>query len=221
MNPSLVDKKISDLQCISRILDGETELYETIIRKYNGYLYKIGRSYGFEHSDVEDLMQETYINAFLNLSKFENRSSFKTWIVRIMLNQCYHKRHKTSTINEITGKEDIEENATVMFQPAQRDPGKAIQNRELKEVLQKAIQKMPDDYKMVFALRELNGMSVNETAEALSISESNVKVRMNRARHLLQNKINQTYSPEEIFEFNLIYCDGMVNRVMHAINEGK
>ncbi|MBN9350276.1 MAG: sigma-70 family RNA polymerase sigma factor [Chitinophagaceae bacterium] len=217
MNPSLTGTSLSDTECISRILNGETELYREIIRKYNSYLYKIGRSYGFDHSDVEDLMQETYINAYTNLAKFENRSSFKTWIVRIMLNQCYHRKHKITTSREIPDENINEENSPLLHSSRQSDPGKTTQNHELRKVLEQAINNIPEDYRIVFALRELNGMSVNETATALSISESNVKVRLNRARHLLQNKISQTYSHDEVFEFNLIYCDGMVNRVMNRI----
>ena len=73
---------------------GETALYEIIIRRYNPYLYKTGRSYGYNHQDTEDLMQETFINAYTNLKKFENRSSFKTWVTRIMLNNCFQKKEE-------------------------------------------------------------------------------------------------------------------------------
>ena len=94
-------------------------------------------------------------------------------------------------------------------------------NKELGRVLENAIHQIPEDYRVVFSLRELNGLSVAETAEALDISESNVKVRLNRAKAMLQKEIKRMYSPEEIFEFNLIYCDGMVDRVMKKIEEIK
>lgn len=88
---------------------------------------------------------------------------------------------------------------------------------ELKHILENAIHQIPEDYRMVFTLRELNGLSVLETAEALAITESNVKVRLNRAKTMLQIEIKKLYSPQEIFEFNLGYCDVMVNRVMDRI----
>src|SRR5680860_1619350 len=100
MNPSQTIGNLSEPEIISLVVSGETELYEEIIRRYDGYLYKVGRSYGCGHADVEDLMQETYVNAYMNLGKFENRSSFKTWIVRIMLNECYRKKHKARFKNE-------------------------------------------------------------------------------------------------------------------------
>jgi RNA polymerase sigma-70 factor (ECF subfamily) len=91
-------------------------------------------------------------------------------------------------------------------------------NKELGHVLENAIHQIPEDYRIVFTLRELNGLSVAETAETLDITESNVKVRLNRAKTMLQKEIKKMYSPEEIFEFNLIYCDAMVEKVMNRIN---
>src|SRR6188474_2388619 len=91
---------ISETELINRIRNGERELFEILIRRNNPYLYKVGMSYSFNHEDVEDLMQETFIAAYLNLEKFENRSSFKTWLTRIMLNQCYQKAQKLSFKNE-------------------------------------------------------------------------------------------------------------------------
>src|SRR5829696_1433644 len=91
---------ITDSELIDRIRNGERELFEILIRRNNPYLYKIGISYSYKHEDVEDLMQETFIAAYLNLEKFESRSTFKTWITRIMLNQCYQKAQKLSYKNE-------------------------------------------------------------------------------------------------------------------------
>jgi DNA-binding Lrp family transcriptional regulator len=76
---------------------------------------------------------------------------------------------------------------------------------------------IPEDYRIVFSLREMSGLNVSETAEALNISEANVKVRLNRAKSMLRKEIEKTYTPQEIFEFNLIYCDTMVENVMKKI----
>ncbi len=86
-------------------------------------------------------------------------------------------------------------------------------DRELKHVLENAIEKIPD-YRMVFALREMNGLSTAETAEALDITEANVKVRLNRAKHMLRKMVENMYSPDDLFEFNLVYCDNIVERVI-------
>lgn len=218
MNPSHSVENLSDIEIISEVLRGKRELYATIVHRYNSYLYKVGRAYGYSHADVEDLMQETYINAYTHLGTFENRSSFKTWIVKIMLNECYHKKQKFSYQKEKTAQTDLEEKSVPMFNSQPTDANRIVQNGELKHVLEDAVHQIPEPYRMVFTLRELDGMSVNETSEALNISESNVKVRLNRAKSMLREEIKKVYSPEEIFEFNLIYCDKMVNNVMAAIN---
>lgn len=204
-------------EVIQSILKGDTGLYAMIVKAYNKYLYKIGRSYGFDHATTEDLMQETFVNAYLHLKDFENRSTFKTWISRIMLHQCYYKKNRSKFRKEAsTGDTEGERLRPVFVTPVGK-PEKMTSNNELRKNLEKAIVDIPEDYRNVFTLRELNGLSVRETAAALDLTESNVKVRLSRAKRLLRTALEKTYRPEEIFEFNLIYCDGLVKRVMDEI----
>jgi len=207
-------EQYTDLEIIQKIKNGEEAIYEMLIRRYNAFLYKIGRTYRYNHQDTEDLMQETYISAYVNLAKFENRSSFKTWLTRIMLNQCFQKKQKFSFQNEITT------GATLTTVPMFQQPSnteKNLVNKELGRVLENALSRIDEDYRIVFTLRTLNELSVAETMEVLDLSESNVKVRLNRAKKMLRSEIEKMYSPEDIFEFNLVYCDGMVTRVMSAL----
>ncbi|WP_367914522.1 sigma-70 family RNA polymerase sigma factor [Leadbetterella sp. DM7] len=210
-------EKFTEAEIISRIINGEKALYEIIVRRFNPYLYKIGRSYNYTHEDTQDLMQETFIDAYKNLLQFEGRAGFKTWIIRIMMNNCYRKRGKSSFKNEIM--QDVNEHSTPMFTNRNNDTDKIIQNRELGHIIENALEKIPFDYRIVFSLREINGLNVAETVEMLNISEANVKVRLNRAKTMLRNEIESTYSASELFEFNLIYCDAMVENVMEKINE--
>ncbi|MDF3078486.1 MAG: sigma-70 family polymerase sigma factor [Sphingobacteriaceae bacterium] len=208
-------EQFSDKELIDKIND-EPAMFEILIRRNNAALYKTGRSYGYNHEDTQDLMQETFVSAYISLGKFENRSSLRTWLVRIMLNNCFQRRQKFSYKNEIS--DEIHENSIPMFENQQDTNGKIL-NRELGTVVEKALITLPLDYRMVFSLREMNGLSVAETAESLNISDSNVKVRLNRAKAMLRQEIEKWYTAEEIFEFNLIYCDAMVNRVMTVIKQ--
>src|SRR5699024_9580273 len=181
------------------------------------YLYKVGRSYNYNHQDTEDLMQDTFVDAFKNLSKFKGRSQFKTWIIRIMLNNCYRKKQKSSFKNEIAST--IYDNSTPMFTaPSNQNTAKEVHSHELKHIIEKALSSIPHDYRMVFSLREMNGLSTAETAELMDISKSNVKVRLNRAKAKLRAQIEKSYHPRELYDFNLIYCDGIVENVMNRIN---
>ena len=210
--------QISEIDIIKRILAGELALFEILIRSNNAFLYKTGRSYKYSHEDTQDLMQDTFLDAYRNLSKFENRSSFKTWIIKIMLNNCFRKQNKFSYKNE-KGSEILDSSIPMFSNDRSRDTTNAVINKELGLVVEEAMQHIPLDYRMVFTLREINGLSVDETAEVLQISHSNVKVRLNRAKAMLRKEIETSYTPEDIFEFNLIYCDALVENVMSKLRD--
>src|ERR1044072_2210856 len=205
----------SDFELVRKIVSGETALYEMIIRRYNHFLYKIGRSYGYNHHDTEDLMQETYISVFNALVTFQNRSSFKTWLTRIMLNHCYHKKQKFSFQKESVSTR-LPENSNPMFQQNE-NADSTLLKKEFGRLLEDALLHIPEDYRMVFTSRELNELNVAETADARGISESNVNVRLNRPKKMLRAELEKMYSPKEIFEFNLTYCGRMVANVMQRI----
>lgn len=209
-------EKFTEAEVIRRIIGGEKALYEIIVRRFNPCLYKIGRSYNYNHENTQDLMQETFIDAYKNLVQFEGRSDFKTWIIRIMMNNCYRKRAKSGFKNEMM--QDVNDYSIPMFTNANNDTDKIVQSHELGHIIENALGNIPFDYRMVFSLREINGLNVAETADLLNISEANVKVRLNRAKTMLRNEIEKTYAASELFEFNLIYCDAMVENVMKKIN---
>ena len=187
----------SDLRIIQEINNGDTTLFEILIRRYGPFLYKIGRMYNHNHENTKDLMQDTYINVYIHLKEFENRSSFKTWLTTIMLNQCYQKRHKLSFKNEIISDDIQDEKSSAQFHHSTNNEKIAI-NKELGRVLENAIHEIPEDYRIVFSLREINGLSVAETAEAMNITENNVKVRLNRAKVMLRREIKKMYLTEDI-----------------------
>lgn len=208
--------QLEDLEVIDLINSGQPELFEILIRRHNAILYKTGRSYAFDHDTTQDLMQDTFIDAYCNLPKFERRSAFKTWLLRIMLNNCYRKKQKNGFKNEIP--QPVHEKAIPMFSRNNHtDTNSTVLNRELGALIESAIHQIPLPYRMVFSLREINGLNVGETAEVLSITPANVKVRLNRAKAMLRNELEKSYSPHEIYDFNLVYCDAIVIRVMEKI----
>src|SRR4051794_23191335 len=204
-------QQYTDTEVIRDILSGNTAMFEILIRRYNPFLYKIGRSYGFNHQDTEDLMQEAFINTYINLKQFAERSSFKTWIIRIMVNQCYHKTQKHSYRKEHVTEISPDISSFMFSSNNHSDNGKSVINRELNNIIEACLCRLPEDYRITFALRELTGLSVAETAEMMCTSRSNVKVRLNRAKVLLRKEIEKSYAPQDIYEFNLIYCDRIVD----------
>lgn len=206
----------SDADILKLVLKGNTALFELLVRRYNPYLYKVGRSYGFSHHDTEDLMQETFVNCYLHLQQFRQQASFKTWLLRIMLNQCWHKMQKHSYTKEQPANV-LPHNSSFMFS-ANNTIDKTVTGRELKNVIEASLLKIPLSYRTAFVLRELTGLSGAETAELMHTSVANVKVQLHRAKALLRKEIEMVYTPEDIYEFNLIYCDTIVNSVMQKIH---
>lgn len=214
-NSTTESRILTDAEIIEKVQQKQIDLYELIIRKYNPYLYKVGRSYNYNHQDTEDLMQDTFIDAYRHLGQFQGKAQFKSWLVRIMLNNCYNKRRKLRFKYEVM--QEVNEQSDPLFSSGKEDISGSIHNNELKHIIEAALGEIPHMYRIVFSLREINGFNVAETAELLDISESNVKVRLNRAKTMLREKLEKAYSPEELFEFNLIYCDAIVENVMNRI----
>lgn len=219
MNNTLPHTSISsDDQLVQKILDGELSLFEVLIRRYNPVLYKIARSYGFNHQDAEDLMQETHYTAYLKLAQFEHRASYKTWLSRILINKCLYKLNYGYSKREKPDSDKVAEEGNVMATAASSgDTERKVLNRELARVLEASLEHLPVAYRTVFMLRELEGFSVQETADLLNITPVNVKVRLNRAKTMLQKQLERFYSSTELYEFNLVYCDRIVKRVFDRI----
>jgi RNA polymerase sigma-70 factor (ECF subfamily) len=207
----------SDAGIIERIIGGEMVLFEILIRRHNSVLYKIARSFGFNHQDAEDLMQETHVAAYLQLKKFEKRSSYRTWLSRIMVNKCLYKMKFGYFKNERPSSTSIDEESKPLLTAETPLPGDEISKKELSKILEYALERIPVMYRTVFMLREVEGFNVSETSELLNITPVNVKVRLSRARALLQKELEQAYSSAELYEFHLMYCDGIVKRVFDEI----
>lgn len=210
----------TDEELINKIIEGETALFEVLIRRYNSLLYKIARTYGLNHHDAEDVMQETHFMAYTQLKNFRQDASYKTWLTKIILHKCYHKLNYGNLKYEKSNRDLIDDNSTFMHSSASKnDTEKMIINKELAAVLEQSLQKLPILYRSVFVLREMEGFSVAETAELLNITPTNVKVRLNRAKVMLQKQLEHFYSSAELFEFHLAYCDKIVKKVFQSISE--
>jgi RNA polymerase sigma factor (sigma-70 family) len=208
----------TDEEVIQKILNGEIPLFEILIRRYNNILYKIGRGFGLSHQDVQDMMQDTHLKAYLNLRNFRREASYKTWLSKIMVHNCLHLMHKSSHRNEQPLIETINEEMKPIYSDPAESVVKNMNRKELVKLVEYSLEKLPLHYRTVFILREMEGFSVAETAEMLGITTVNVKVRSNRAKNLLHKELEKLYTSTDLFEFNLIYCDLVVNAVFESIN---
>jgi RNA polymerase sigma-70 factor (ECF subfamily) len=198
-----------DEQLLKQIISGEKELFEVIIRRYNQRLFRVGMSVLGNDLEVEEAMQAAYISAYEHLPQFEHRAAFGTWLTRIMLNQCYKARRYQSRSTTIS---EHSENVINM-----KTPENVMASKELNQVLENAITQLPEKYRLIFVLREIEDLSIRETAEVAGIQETNVKVRLNRAKTMLRESLNH-YMKDSVYQFHLSRCDRMVGQVMSRID---
>ncbi len=211
---------ISDAQVIERVMNGDKGAYELVMRKYNPRLFRIVRTYLKDEDDIEDIIQESYIKAYEQLPRFEKRSSFSTWLIRIAINEALSRIRQRKRFASMAD-DDPEDTGPVRKLPAQltnKDtPMEKLMNTELKEILEKAVEGLPEKYRAVFVMREIEDMSIAETSASLAISKTNVKVRLNRAKEMLRDSISESYHDADVFHFNLVRCDRIVDNVLRRI----
>ena len=211
-NLSLTD----DNEIITRILTGEKNLYTLIIRKYNQRLYRIALSIINTESDVYDVIQLAYIKAYENLGQFRFQSAFSTWLTKILINESLmflKKKKQTALMEKKKFEEEAEQSKTDM-----QTPLTGILHTELKSVLESSIRELPEKYRTVFIMRELENISVAETMEYLGLSESNVKIRFKRSKVMLRNKLKVYLKDEDVLQFYKPHCDKILDYVMKNIS---
>lgn len=209
--------KFPDIIVVQRVLEGEKELFEILLRRYNQLLFRVIRSYISSEDDVRDIMQEAYVKAYLKLRQFNNQSSFSTWLIRIGINEAlqFIRKRKRQIANY--GKTESLENVFHLQDTNHMNPEKQAISSETRIMVEHAVDSLPEKYRVIFVLHQLEGLSNSEIAECLKLTDSNVKVRLHRAKNLLKEELFKTTQDASIFEFGNRKCDLMVAEVMERI----
>lgn len=181
-----------EAQLIASVLAGETQLYHELIRPYERSVYMMALSYMKNEADAEDVAQEAFLKAFHHLATFRSEAKFSTWLVGIALNEA-RSRLRHEAVMRMESIDDVPEEGGHISPAILRDwrevPSEALERKEVREMLQKAITSLPDIYREVFLLRDVEELNNLETAAALCITVGNVKVRLHRARMMLQKQL--------------------------------
>jgi RNA polymerase sigma factor (sigma-70 family) len=212
-------RSLDDGQIVRRILGGEKELFEILLRRYNQMLYRVIRGYLKDQNEVQDAMQNAYLKAYDKLFQFHGDSSFSTWLIRIGINEALLRLKDLKKGKTIYLDNFLESTTTALNQlpDKQMNPEKAIISQEAKQLLEQAIDNLPEKYRLVYILKEIQGVESHEIEQSLGLSESNVKVRLHRAKKLLKDSLFQLTSKGEVFEFGNSRCDAVVGFVMSRI----
>jgi RNA polymerase sigma-70 factor, ECF subfamily len=182
-----------EAECIRRILAGERHLFHDLIRPCERSIYFLLYSLLKNEADTEDAAQETVLKVYRNLHLYRGESQFRTWVLSIARNEGLGRLRRLATLREDSldaGTDEQTGDYTPAILTSWREvPAEALERKELGEILRKAVESLPDIYRNVVILRDIEEMDGKETAAALGISEGAVKVRLHRARALLQRAL--------------------------------
>lgn len=206
---------LPDEALVARVLAGETELFEVLMRRHNQRVYRAARAILRDEGEAEDVLQEAYVNAFSHLAQFDGRAKFSTWLTKIAVYEAFARarRHGRYETLDDTSME------TLMPTTSSPDPERQAFGRELGALIESAVDQLGDGYREVFMLRQIEGLSTSETAQILGVSDDVVKTRFSRARTALQRDLLDRTDTvaATVFTFGEARCDRVVASVLHRI----
>jgi len=216
----------SDLDVIRRVLDGEKDAFELLMRRYNRPLYRTARSILRDDADAEDALQESYLLAYRNLHLFRGESSLATWLTRIVVNESVARLRKTARraqVIQLDANADPDEPVPeqAMTPMTAELPEQSTARAEMRGLIERKIDALPESFRVVFMLRAIEEMTVEETAACLGIPEATVRTRYFRAKSLLRESLSREidFALEEAFAFDGARCDRIVEGVMQTLSD--
>lgn len=208
----------TDAEVVERVRAGETALYEIVMRRYNQRLYRTALAILRDSAEAEDVMQDTYVRAFRHLDQFRGSAKFSTWLTRIAVNEALHRIRLRGRTQPMDFAEDDGESSMNLAETSP-NPEEQASIAELGGFLERAVLELPDPYRTVVMLRDIEELSTAETAAALNLTEENVKVRLHRGRAMARNWLIERVGAkaETAFPFMGARCDRVVRNVFAQI----
>jgi len=210
----------SDDVIVERVIAGETHLFEVLMRRHNQRMYRALRGLLKDETEIEEIMQQTYVDAFANLGQLRGAASLSTWLVRIAMNEALVRlRQRNRFATERAGHGDLERAIDAAKTDAAESPEEHASRVELIRLLEAAVDHLPARYRLVFLLREIEGISTRETAFALDVCEDVVKTRLRRSKLLIRRALGfRIHQPRtQVFAFHAPRCNGVVKAVLERI----
>ena len=212
---------LPDEEVVRRVLEGETALFEIIMRRYNQRLYRVARAILRDDSEAEDVMQDAYVRAYQHLGQFAGRSQFSTWLTRIAIHEALARAQRRKRVDQLSANEWKDGEGEMNVATSALNPEEQLSVSELGRALEGAILSIPEQYRLVLMMRDVEQMSTIETATALDLSEENVKVRLHRARAMVRKELFARAGSEAASAFGFMgaRCDRVVAMVMGRIRD--
>ena len=210
---------LGDEELVSLARHRDEDAVRVLVRRYNQRLFRIARGIVRDETEAEDIVQATYVRAFTQLDRFRGEAAFSTWLTRIALNEAYGRLRRKRQMVELSEVDrPAQGGQVIMFPttPRPTDPEAAVGREQVRHLLEGALDRLPEPFRTVFILRELEGLSIEETASLLAVKPDTVKTRLFRARRLMRTEIEKSVSANfaELFPFAGNRCAGMADRVV-------
>ncbi|BBQ00928.1 RNA polymerase sigma factor (plasmid) [Burkholderia sp. SFA1] len=222
MSELATDLTDDDMSLARRIAEGDRSAFELMMRRHNRRLYRLARATLRNHAEAEDALQDAYLHAYRSMSQFRGDARLSTWLSRLVLNECFARLRRSArrqNVIPIVDAPDYAEHADAMTAHADA-PDEALARAQVRALLERKLDELPELFRMVFVLRSIEEMSVEETAQCLRIPEATVRSRHFRARSLLRESLAQAFdlAERDVFEFGGARCDRIVAGVMSKLS---
>jgi len=178
-------EQLTDEELVRWVLAGDKSCFEPLMRRHNRRMYRAARTILRDDTEAEDVAQDAYVRAYQHLDQFQGRASFSTWLTRIVVHESLTRARRRRRNEEIDAMDDVRKNRLPALS-SELTPEHSASASEARSLLESSIDALPDSYRHVFVMRDVEEMSTQETAECLGISEDNVKMRLHRARAQLR-----------------------------------
>jgi RNA polymerase sigma-70 factor (ECF subfamily) len=217
---------LPDEEIVRRVRSGERDLFELLLRRHNQRVYRAVRAVIRDEVEVEDVMQQSYVLAFQHLGQFAGAARFSTWLVRIAINEAFGRvrQARRLVLVDVDDSDDAEApmNRAAQEMMTTRTPEQLAETREIVALVERIVDALPEKYRTVLILREIEGLSTAEVSNVLGTSEDVVKTRLHRARALLQQEVDVAdgSAMARAFPFEARRCDRVVGAVMLRIALG-
>ena len=220
--PQITTDRTVDTDLVRRARDREEAAIRSIMQSNNRRLYRIARGILRNDGEAEDVVQETYVRAFTHLESFRGDSSLATWLARIAMNEALGRlRRQQPSVEWTTLEPGVLEAQIIQFpvSASSEDPEKTMAQREIQQVVEHAIDELPEAFRIVFITRVIEGMNVEETAELLGLKPETVKTRLHRARTMLRDNVERKIGPVvmEAFPFAGKRCERLTDAVVKRL----
>jgi RNA polymerase sigma-70 factor, ECF subfamily len=212
----------SDWELLKLARQGQSDAFSTLVRRHDRYLYRVARSVLRDDNEAEDVVQQTYLQAYIKFVNFRGEANLRTWLTRIALNDALSRRRRqrsTVELGQLDAARERIRNDILLSSLTTSTPEHAAAHRQIREILERAIDDLPPAFRTVLIMRDVEEATVDETANVLGIKPETVRTRLHRARRMLRDRLGEQFAAvlKDVFPFERPRCDALVRKLLIEI----